>query len=188
VISWTFGGGYGMSDPQKSSFEPLEPQRILGLMADFHSFDRQIREKAITTVKQLKWEQAVPGLTELLSHPEPDIRCDAAHALFCVSPDRALDLILPLLEDNDRTVRWYLCGLLSSSESSRTIRRLVGVLLGDSEGNVRYTAALSLGDVGDETALESLRQAAHSDAGTDFDGRRVRDAAKEAIVRIQRRK
>ncbi len=45
-------------------------------------------------------------------------------------------------------------------------------------------AAYALGEIGDRSALSALRKVAQSDDGTDHEGRRVRDAATEAIERV----
>jgi HEAT repeat protein len=58
------------------------------------------------------------------------------------------------------------------------------VLLNDPEADVRLMAAYALSEVGDGSALSALRQAAELDDGTDREGRRVRDAAAEAIERV----
>jgi HEAT repeat protein len=126
----------------------------------------------------------VEELGGLLKGRDPDLRCDAAEALLRIDANQTLELVLPLLTDPISSVRWNTCGLLHDFGDQRAIPLLVAVLRNDPEADVRGMAAYALSEIGDPSALEALRQAAQSDDGTDYEGRRVCDAATDAIANI----
>ena len=123
-------------------------------------------------------------LVGLLNERDLELRCDAAESLLRIDSDQTIDRVLPLLTDPESTVRWATCGLLHDFGDQRATPALVTVLLNDPEADVRLMAAYALGEIGDHTVLPALRQAAQLDDGEDYEGRRVRDAATEAIESI----
>jgi bilin biosynthesis protein len=164
-----------------------ERQRMIAILAGFHSFEPGARERAFRELLGLDREQAIEVLATLLEHPDLNLRCDAAEALFRIEPVRASDIVLPLLNDPSRIVRGHVCGLLQDFGDNRRTPELVATLERDPDGKVRCAAAWALGEIGDTRALPSLREAARLDEGTDGDGRTVRAAAVEAIERIMSR-
>jgi HEAT repeat protein len=154
------------------------------LLAEFHSFEPGARENAISTLQALDREAVLRELTGFLNSRDPDLRCDAAEALLRIDSDQTINLALPLLSDPISTVRWNTCGLLHDFGDERAIPLLVQVLLNDPEADVRLMAAYALSEIGDQSALSALRQVSQWDDGIDYEGRRVRDAATEAIENV----
>jgi HEAT repeat protein len=165
----------------------IDARRVTSLLAEFHSFEPDSREKAIAALKALDREAVIGELVGLLNSRDLELRCDAAEALLRIDSDQTIDLVLPLLADPESTVRWATCGLLHDFGDQRAIPLLVPVLLNDPEADVRLMAASALSEIGDHSALPALRQAAQLDDGEDHEGRRVRDAAAEAIGNISAR-
>ncbi len=163
---------------------PSVNQRVTSWLAELHIFEPGAREKAIATLKALDRGAVIRELVGLLNSRDLELRCDAAESLLRIDSDQTIDLVLPLLTDSESTVRWNTCGLLHDFGDQRAIPLLVPVLLNDPEADVRLMAAYALSEIGDHSALTALRQASQSDDGTDYEGRRVRDAAAEAIESI----
>ena len=174
-----------MASPARDSTrEPISARRVTSLLAEFHSFEPGAREKAVLTLKALDRGAVIRELGRLLNSRNLELRCDAAEALLRIDSNQTIDLVLPLLADPISTVRWSTCGLLHDFGDQRAIPFLVQVLVNDPEGDVRLMAARALSEIGDRGALPALRQASQLDAGTDYEGRRIRDAATQAIESI----
>jgi HEAT repeat protein len=162
-------------------------QDILGLLRSFHSFERREKEHAISVLQSLDRKPTAESLLRVLGNGDVELRCDAAEALMWIDPKQGTEIVLSLLSDLDATVRWNACGLLYDFGDHRATPRLVEVLRDDAESDVRLIAAHALGRVGDLSAVPFLRHAARVDTGQDYEGRRVSEAAQEAIESIQRR-
>jgi len=167
--------------------DPMSTRVVEGLLADLHAPDPTAREQAKAMLQTLDRGAMVEELGRLLGSRDPELRCDAAEALLRIEADQAIEQVLPLLRDPDSTVRWHTCGLLRDFGDPRAIPVLVPVLLTDPEADVRLMAAYVLSEIGDRSALPALRQVAELDDGTDYEGRRVRDAATEAVESITAR-
>jgi HEAT repeat protein len=164
-----------------------ENKDVVALLRSFHSFEAEQREHAISALQSLDKESTVEILVKLLKDSDPDLRCDAAEALVRIDSKQGTETILPLLSDPDPAVRWNACGLLFDFGDERATPYLVRVLMEDPEAGVRFFASDALGNVGNLSALSALRHATQVDAGQDREGRRVSDAAREAIQSIQKR-
>ena len=164
--------------------KPIDARRVTSLLAELHSFEPGAREQAIATLNALDRGAVIRELVSLLNSRDLELRCDAAESLLRIDSNQTIDLVLPLLADLESTVRWATCGLLHDFGDQRVIPWLVPVLLNDPAADVRLMAAYALGEIGDHSTLPSLRQASQSDDGEDYEGRRVRDAATEAIENI----
>jgi HEAT repeat protein len=164
--------------------EPMSTRAVEGLLAELHALDPVAREQAKSTLQTLDRGALVEELGRLLGSRDPELRYDAAEALLRIEADRAIEQVLLLLGDPDSTVRWHTCGLLHDFGDPRAIPLLVPLLLTDPEADVRLMAAYALSEIGDRSALSALRQAAELDDGTDYEGRRVGDAATEAMESI----
>lgn len=141
-------------------------------------------DKAIGELKSIDRRWLIGVLTGLLGDPDPEMRGNASTVLVKIDPKTALDLIVPLLNDSDASLRWHICGLLCDIGNEQVFPDLVRVLLADPEGHVRIVAAWALAKIGDSSVIPALQKAQQGDTGTDFEGRRVSDAAAEAISGI----
>lgn len=174
------------TDPKPpTAIDDPERRYFVSLLARLHS-GREDREKALAELRSLD-ENGFLVLSGLLSHEDPDLRCDAAEALMRIAAQAALPLVAPLLKDRVAGVRWHVCGLLFQFGDSRATSNLASVITDDPDGNVRYFAVDALARIGDESALPALRMAQVRDEGTDREGRPIKDAAREAIEEIANR-
>lgn len=173
-----------MDSTSESENGASKGQDVLGLLRFFHSFERGERAHAISVLQSLDKESTIESLLNLLRDADGDVRCDAAEALMRIDSKLGTEAVLPLLADPDADVRWHTCGLLYDFGDERAAQRLIEVLRNDPEGYVRFFAADALGKIGDLLAVPSLRHATQFDTGQDHEGRRVSEAAKEAIESI----
>jgi HEAT repeat protein len=67
--------------------------------------------------------------------------------------------VIELLKDPDPDQRIFAADILGRSGAAAAVAPLCRALLHDPESNVRYQAAVSLGEVGDKSAAECLGQA-----------------------------
>jgi HEAT repeat protein len=152
-----------------------------------HTFEPGKHDKAIAELLSLERKSTFDVLAGLLDNVDVDIRCDAAEMLMRIDAKRGEPLIISLLLDSDPNVRWSVCGFLYDFGDKHATSGLVNVLLNDTEADIRFFAADALGRIGDHSAIPSLRQAVQFDQGKDGEGRRVGDAAAEAIKQIETR-
>ncbi len=121
----------------------------------------------------------------MLSDPDPPVRLAACEALFFVDARRALELALPLLEDPESGIRWFVCGCLHDCGDKQAIARLIRVLQDDSDAQIRGSAAHALGGIGRRTgspaAIPALLAAMESDHESDMHGHSPRSSAATAL-------
>ncbi|HTY53375.1 MAG TPA: HEAT repeat domain-containing protein [Methanomicrobiales archaeon] len=98
------------------------------------------------------------GLIRLLGHPDPGTRWRAAEALGSMGGGAVGDL-LSSLGHHDPGVRLGIVEALGSVGDPRAIGPLLGVLAGDRSAEVRWAAALALGNLGDAGAVPALAAA-----------------------------
>jgi HEAT repeat protein len=97
------------------------------------------------------------------SHPDPDVRLDATHALYSCAgekpPERALQALMALSADPDDEVRdWATFGLGTEiEEDGAQLRAALAARLGDPHLDVREEAAIGLARRGDSRAFETVR-------------------------------
>jgi HEAT repeat protein len=162
-------------------------ESVIALLGQLHSFVPDARDAAIKTFFEMDQETVIGVLTSLSRSSDPELRCDSSEVLLRISARKTLPIVLPLLNDTDRSVRWHTCGLMHDFGDDRATAALTALLLNDSDGSIRFIAAWALGAVGGATAIPALKQAVALDIGTDPEGRRVADEAAEAIAAIASR-
>ena len=105
-------------------------------------------------------------------------RQTAAFALGKIGNARAVEPLIKALKDNDDDVRFKAADALGNIGDVRAIEPLINALK-DNDKFVRWKAANALGDIGDVRAVKPLKQA--------LNDRHVREAAKQALDKIQKR-
>jgi hypothetical protein len=140
------------SDPGNRLEEWL---RRLGGSYDPNCF-RENRDRAIQEMRAVGAERLFPLLVPLLAHSDLEVRCKACEAILWIDPGQGIDLVLPLLEDNESTVRWNTCGLLHDFGDERAVDSLVTRMKEDPDPQVRGTAAYALGGIGCVKAIPAL--------------------------------
>jgi HEAT repeat protein/KaiC/GvpD/RAD55 family RecA-like ATPase len=116
-------------------------------------------------------------LSDLLTNPDPYARMSVVGALSVMGSERAVDLLLMCLEDDNPSVQVDAVVRLGETRSERAVEPLVEVLSGGSV-LLRAHAARALGRIGSEKAIEPLRLALKDSE------RMVRGDAIEALENI----
>jgi HEAT repeat protein len=117
----------------------------------------------------------------MLTLPDPEVRCTACQAVLWIDANRAIELVLPLLDDRDVAVRYNACGCLHDFGDERAINPLVRVLQSDPEAQVRGIAAYALGGIGSPAAIPVLLAAMESDLEPDMLGHSPSSTAATAL-------
>ena len=130
---------------------------------------------------------AVQCLDELFHGPDAEIRSDAVELLVSLKGPDSLPWVEECLQDDDVGFRCAGCSFLAELHCPETVPRLLRVLREDPSDWVRYSAVDALERCGDMSAIPALKQTAKNDRGTDYEGRPIRDRAREAIRRITQR-
>jgi HEAT repeat protein len=86
----------------------------------------------------------VVTIARRLQHPEKNERSRALYRVSMLGGETAITYAAPLLEDDQMTVRVAACRCLGAIRDERTIPKLVAVLRGDPDADVRQAAALAL--------------------------------------------
>ncbi len=127
-----------------------------------------------------------PILAQSLQDSEPEYRCTVAWVFLAYDFLAALPHVRPLLlHDSDDGVRGYICQILGASRRREAAPLLIETLMHDPDGTDRLVAARGLGYIGDAAAVPALSAAMKGDSGVDYEGRPVKEAAAEAIRRIE---
>jgi hypothetical protein len=117
-------------------------------------------EKHHADVLALKNAKDVPGLIRYLNHRNSEIQWQAADALGTLGSDAVVPLIY-VLDNGYKSVRIGAIESLGAIRDPRSVRPLAHLLKHDPAIEVRWIAALALGEIGDSTAIpplvESLR-------------------------------
>ncbi len=120
-------------------------------------------------------------LREMLGVPDPELRCQAALAIFYVAPIDGLELLVGLLDDVESFVRWHTCGLLHDIGDQRAIEPLIHLMKSDPDPQVRNTAAYALGGIGDARAIPALIETMDNDHEFDELGHSASSCAATAL-------
>jgi len=100
----------------------------------------------------------IDGLVRLLASPDPDVPWQAAGALAGLGT-AATGRLLGEIDSLDPGVRLGVVEALGEIGDPAAAVPLLGVLAGDESGEVRWAAALALGNLGGKEAVPSLVQA-----------------------------
>jgi HEAT repeat protein len=112
----------------------------------------------MTAVESLKLSGDVRGLIRLLDHKDPEIQWRAADALGTLG-EPACDRLLTILEYPKMHVRIGAIEALGDIRSGKSVDPLIGKLRTDHDNEVRWVAALALGQIGDPRAVPALVEA-----------------------------
>ena len=142
---------------------------------------REGRARVVEEMQAVGTDTVVPLLAAKLADPDMEVRCRAILALLFLDAGRAIDLVLPMLNDPEDAVRWHACGCLHDFGDERAVGPLVMVLAVDPDPQVRGTAAYALGGVGSPAAIPALLEALDSDYEPDDLGHSASSCAATAL-------
>jgi HEAT repeat protein len=142
------------------------------------------RDRAIDEMRAAGAENVLPLLADRLKAADPEIRCDSITALLFLDADRAVELVMAMLNDPDTTVRWHACERLYGFGDERAVPVLGELLRRDPDPQVRGTAAYAMGGIGSPAAIPSLLAALGSDNEYDSQGHSPSSCAATALDEI----
>jgi hypothetical protein len=109
----------------------------------------------IMDIEGMKQAGDVRGLIQHLDHNNDDLQWRAADALGSLG-EIALDPLLKILSYHKMHVRIGAIEALSEIKSPRSVDPIIKTLMTDEDHEVRWVAALALGEIGDARAIPSL--------------------------------
>ena len=128
-------------------------------------------------IEEMKKAKDVRGLIRHLDNNKPDLQWRAADALGSLG-EIACEPLLKLLAYHKIHVRIGAIEALSGIKSPRSVEPLIHTLATDKNHEVRWVAALALGEIGDKRAIPSLLNSLHDE------GRYVRYGSVKALGQL----
>ncbi|WP_244147288.1 HEAT repeat domain-containing protein [Desulfonatronovibrio hydrogenovorans] len=116
------------------------------------------QEAADMALRKIGGQESVQALIPLLRSDSAQIRNLAMDILRHVG-SQDIDSLIELLNDDDPDMRIFASDILGATKSYLGVNPLCQVLLHDPEVNVRYQAAVSLGELGRPEASQCLNRA-----------------------------
>jgi HEAT repeat protein len=109
----------------------------------------------VALLGEVRSDEAIPGLLELVEHSDYYVRRMAPDALGNIGDEKAIPGLLKLVEDSDSYVRMRAADALGKIGDKKAIPGLLK-LVEDPEYFVRMRAADALGNIGDKKAIPGL--------------------------------
>ncbi|MBX7221330.1 MAG: HEAT repeat domain-containing protein [Blastocatellia bacterium] len=120
-------------------------------------------ELAAFAIAVRAWDQvgrmgikAFEPLIHVLKDNDKEVQAAAAEALGKIGDQRAVEFLLPSLKHWDVEVRRLTAAALGRIPDARSVEPLQALAEKDTDGRVRAAAALALGTIGDQTAIDLL--------------------------------
>lgn len=152
------------------------------------SLEVELSEQDVTQLNALPMEQVVPLLRAIFEDEREMVaQSRAFSALLAIQGFDHVQFLVNLLDLSQFGWRAAYCRNLSEASDPRAIASLCAILHNDPDSDMRYIAAESLAVIGDLTAVAALEEAQANDTGTDYEGLRVADMARQALERIRER-
>ncbi len=126
-----------------------------------------VQEAAESALREIRGAESVRGLVPLLRSDDAPVRNIAMDVLREIGADD-MPTLEKLLFDDDADIRIFISDIMGSTSSALAVRPLCDALLKDSEVNVRYQAAMSLGNLGMAEAVPALNQAMQDEEWVQF--------------------
>ena len=158
-------GAYGLSEA------------VPYLVTLIQSSNLGVQEAAEDALRTLRGPETVRGVAPLLRSDNASVRNSAMDILREVGEDD-MKVLAGLLTDSDPDVRIFAADILGTSGEHSAMTLLAEALIGDPEVNVRYQAAVSLGELGNPAAASALRKAMDDEEWVQF-------AVVEALAKIR---
>lgn len=141
--------------------ESDSPDAIPALARAASDADPEVRRFALYALAERDGAASFGTLVDALDDPDSEVRRAAVTALAESEHPEAADALARVLEDEDTDVRQMaIWGLAESGSADAAVTaRLVAVLEGDAEPEVRQAAVHALGEIGSDAALDALTRA-----------------------------
>lgn len=135
-----------------------------------------VQEAAEYGLRKIRGPESIEGLLPLLGSDEAPVRNVAMDILREIGVD-GIEKMQPYLRGDDPDLRIFISDILGYCKSYKSALLLADALLKDPEVNVRYQAAVSLGNLALPDSVGSLCQAMHDEEWVQF-------AVVEALAKI----
>lgn len=122
------------------------------------SLNLGVQEAADMALRKIGGSRAVAAVIPLLRSDEAPVR-NLSMDLLRALGDQDLPAVISLLHDDDPDIRIFASDILGACNSPLAVAPLCEAMLKDPEVNVRYQAAVSLGELGRPEAVRCLNQA-----------------------------
>lgn len=126
-----------------------------------------VQEAVEYALRKLRGKKTVRGMIPLLRSEDAPIRNIAMDILREIGSDD-MESLQALMRDNDADIRIFISDILGFTASRLAVPLLSEALLKDPEVNVRYQAAVSLGNLAFPEAVDALGQAMHDEEWVQF--------------------
>jgi HEAT repeat protein len=126
-----------------------------------------VQEAADQALRKLGGPQTVQSVIPLLRSESAPVRNLAMDILRDVG-NQDFDSLVELMHDNDPDIRIFTSDILGSTDNALAVNPLCEALLKDPEVNVRYQAAVSLGDLARPEAAKCLNSAMQDEEWIQF--------------------
>lgn len=147
------------------------------LVTHIQNPDIGVQEAADRALRKVGGPAVASAVIPLLRSEDAPVRNIAMDILREVGATD-IDSLLQLLHDQDPDMRIFAADILGSSQSVMAVAPLCGALLRDPEVNVRYQAAVSLGNLAFPEAATSLNKAMEDEEWVQF-------SVIEALIKIR---
>lgn len=124
----------------------------------FESSSMGIQEAVEVAVRKIRGEDAVRLIIPILRSEDATVRNISMDILREIAEDDVQSMI-DLVYDEDPDIRIFATDILGSIQNASVVQALCEALLHDPEVNVRYQAAISLGEIKDPKSVDVLKQA-----------------------------
>jgi len=126
-----------------------------------------VQEAVDMTLRQLRGKEVVAGVIPLLHSEDAPIR-NIAMDILRETGDEDFPSLVALLHAPEPDIRIFASDILGSTANASAVAPLCDALLKDPEVNVRYQAAVSLGDLGMPQAAKGLNKALDDEEWVQF--------------------
>lgn len=126
-----------------------------------------VQEAADYALRKIRGTRTIQAVLPLLRSEDVPTRNIAMDVLREIGGDD-ISVIQPMLRDADPDMRIFMADILGCAGKRQAVPPLCEALLKDPEVNVRYQAAVSLGNLAFPEAVDPLRQAMHDEEWVQF--------------------
>jgi len=147
--------------------EAINGEAIPFLTAMLTSPNLGVQDAADMSLRKIGGTEVVESIIPLLRSENVATRNLSMDILRQISSQHIAPIIA-LLKDDDPDVRIFASDILGATNNYMAVHPLCAAMLHDSEVNVRYQAAVSLGELGKAEATEALNSALGGDDWVNF--------------------
>lgn len=116
------------------------------------------KRDALFRIRNIKSPEAARLAVAALSDKSEIVRATAASSVIFLPSDEAAHALLPLLRDKDVLVRKEAAYALGITRSASPVRPLIELIQKDKIQEIKDAATVALGEIGDASAVDALRQ------------------------------